>query len=138
MKEQGKPSHLDGISRSTKPDLEGLIAEERTLFHLDDEADDKTYRLRQERIFELRNGITTFPVITLTDVLSKALYVERLYHECGESLTQAIEAEHHSDIGIAIAVIRDLLSCPELQRLLKKPRIDRIFSAMTAESSVRH
>lgn len=138
MHKTGKPSRPDCVSRSIERDLETLINEERALFHLDDEADEDTHRLRQARIYELRSEIARFPARTLTDVLSKALYLERLYHECGESLDHAIEADNHSDVGIALVVVRDLLSCPDVQLLLKEHRMNGIFDSLTGKSPVRH
>jgi hypothetical protein len=118
--ETSPPKDCDGLQMEGS-DLRVLINEERALFNANDGSDDEDdYDLRVARIRELRRNIADFPVRGLDDVLTKALFVLRIYAESNETLDDVIVANDHSDLSFGIVVARDLVSCPESRPLLKK------------------
>src|SRR4051794_33089773 len=83
--------------------LNTLIAEERSTFRA--EPDDDTF----DKVFRLQAQIDAAPCMSLADVVAKALWVRQLFAESGETLDDVIRSEGHTDVGMALVVLRDLL-----------------------------
>jgi hypothetical protein len=96
--------------------LRSLIEEERELFQLDDDVDDghivtdEERSVRHDEIHRLRETIANLHADEIDALKTKAEYVERLFADTGETLSEAASSDGFTDHALGLIVVRDLLS----------------------------